>query len=466
MESSLIDYTLMDDTPLGTRVGGWVDSFSETINHWGSWFSGSKPVAPAPEVELQAFHGTIHELPEEQEPLLGGHEETEADWGDDSELPGGDLEYDQIMELEAPPPVFGSEAYIHELERQELIQRHELGIEMQRVPYGANVGVESAELAEAELIEGSEIVAEAVEATSAGLLGGVAVGLIGAAAMIGITIGMNKLLGYLSKKKRVFKEKDDDPWMGYVGYFVIGKIWYPMIVDLVSHDHKIVTLEWKDMTGFTRHTNVKRSSVGVLEGLAKPGSGYNIPDPRVRFLNPPVRFKVPKYPKVVLKSGKIISFPYYKKFRVGTSVLMKDTKKRGMIVRGMIFVPNNEGYNKDGTYDKYRVRVGGTFRYVTPNQFMVKPSVPFKHGAPGKLTRWLPSHITHKNLRKKKLQARRLTKDYIQGRKDIYTRIKKRALIKKTSEKFNTTDLVSKKIIAADKAKKKEAQTLVHCQKM
>ena len=137
-----------------------------------------------------------------------------------------------------------------------------------------------------------------------------------------------------------------------------------------------------------------------------------------------------------------------------------------MIVRGMIFVPNNEGYNKDGTYDKYRVRVGGTFRYVTPNQFMVKPSVPFKHGAPGKLTRWIPSHITPKNLRKKKLQARRLTKDYIQGRKDIYTRIKKRALIKKTSEKFNTTDLVSKKIIAADKAKKKEAQTLVHCQKM
>ena len=31
----------------------------------------------------------------------------------------------------------------------------------------------------------------------------------------------------------------------------------------------------------------------------------------------------------------------------------------GMIVRGMIFAPNNEGYNKDGTYDKYRIRVGG-----------------------------------------------------------------------------------------------------------
>ena len=203
-----------------------------------------------------------------------------------------------------------------------------------------------------------------------------------------------------------------------------------------------------------------------MEGLAKPGSGYNIPDPRVRFLNPPVRFKVPKYPKVVLKSGKTITFPYYKKFPVGTRVLMKDTKKRGMIVRGMIFVPNNEGYNKDGTYDKYRVRVGGSFRYVTPNQFMVKQSVPFKHGAPGKLARWLPSHVTPKNLRKKKLQARRKTKDYIEGRKDAYTRIAKRALIKKTSEKFNTTDLVSKKIIAADKAKKKEAQTIAHCQKM
>ena len=122
MESSLTDFTLMDDTPLGTRVGGWVDSFSETINHWGSWFSGSKPVAPAPEVELQAFHGTIHELPEEQEPLLGGHEETEAEWGDDSELPGGDLDYEQIMELEAPPPPFGSEAYIQGLKRAEMIR--------------------------------------------------------------------------------------------------------------------------------------------------------------------------------------------------------------------------------------------------------------------------------------------------------------------------------------------------------
>ena len=65
--------------------------------------------------------------------------------------------------------------------------------------------------------------------------------------------------------------------MGYVGYFVVGSIWYPMIVDLVSHDHKIVTLEWKDMTGFTRFTNVKRSALNRLEDLAKPGSGYNVP---------------------------------------------------------------------------------------------------------------------------------------------------------------------------------------------
>ena len=63
-----------------------------------------------------------------------------------------------------------------------------------------------------------------------------------------------------------------------------------MIVDLVSHNHKVVTLEWRDMTGFLRHTNVKRD------------------DERIRFLNPPVRFKVPKFPKVVVKNGKTIAF--------------------------------------------------------------------------------------------------------------------------------------------------------------
>ena len=150
--------------------------------------------------------------------------------------------------------------------------------------------------------------------------------------------------------------------MGYVGYFVVGRIWYPMIVDLVSHDHKIITLQWKDMTGFTRFTNVKRSGVGRLEELAKPGSGYNVPDSRVRFLDPPVRFVLPKMPKVILKNGKALTVPYYRQYPVGTSVKMKKFGGEvGMIVRGMIFTPNNPGYNKDGTYDKYRVRVGGDF---------------------------------------------------------------------------------------------------------
>ena len=155
-----------------------------------------------------------------------------------------------------------------------------------------------------ELVEAAEIVAEAVEATSAGLIAGAALGVLGAAALIGITIGVNKLSDYLVKKKRVFKEKDDDPWMGYVGYFVVGRIWYPMIVDLVSHDHKIVTIEWKDMTGFTRFTNVHRSARLQYYDPEKPDVGDNVNDPRVRFLNPIVRFKCRSSQKSFSRMGR------------------------------------------------------------------------------------------------------------------------------------------------------------------
>ena len=101
MESSLVDYTKLEELePLGTTVGGWVDAFRESVN---SWWGGN-----APEVEMQprTFSGQINELPPEEQPLLGGDEE-EAEWGEDSELPGGEEELeelDPIMELEAPPP--------------------------------------------------------------------------------------------------------------------------------------------------------------------------------------------------------------------------------------------------------------------------------------------------------------------------------------------------------------------------
>ena len=63
MESSLTDFHLMKDSePLGETVGGWVDSFSDTVNSWGSWFAGKNPPAPAPEVELHTFSGQINEL--------------------------------------------------------------------------------------------------------------------------------------------------------------------------------------------------------------------------------------------------------------------------------------------------------------------------------------------------------------------------------------------------------------------
>ena len=47
--------------------------------------------------------------------------------------------------------------------------------------------VEDTSVVLAEVAEAGEIVAEAVEATSAGLVGGVALGVLGAAALIGLT---------------------------------------------------------------------------------------------------------------------------------------------------------------------------------------------------------------------------------------------------------------------------------------
>ena len=449
---------------LGKTVGGYVDSFTDSVTSWGNWFSGTKS-APTPEVEMQTFEQGIHELPQPDEELLGGHEgpveEPDAPWGEDSDLPG-ELEpgdFDGIApELEAPPAEFGSPEYIQQLGEREAQMAEEMGLEMGRVEMvelGGEAVVDTGEVM-AEVLEGAEIVAEATEATAAGMLGGAALGALGAAAMIGATIGVTKLLGWLKKKKRVVKEKDDDPWMGYVGYFVIGKIWYPMIVDLVSHDHKFVTLEWKDMTGFTRHTSVNRD------------------DERIRFLNPPVRFTVPKYPKVILAKGKTIQFPYYKKFPVGTGVRMKKTGETGTIVRGMVFVPNNPGYNKDTTYDKYRIRTGRTFIYATPNEFDVKRTGP-KHGAKGKLGRWLPNRLKPKGVRK--AAVRGILKSQV--RKDYYTRIKKRAEANKIRAQRKTTDKISQEIAEAEKAKKvleakegvheakkNESQMLAHCKDM
>ena len=226
MESSLVDYTWLQSSD--ETVGGWVTTLSDTVGGWGRWFAGSNPPAPAPEVELQTFSGQINELPEDQRPLLGGEEEVpDAPWGLDDDLPGGTGELAEfeglgIPDLEAPPPVFGTEAYVQGLKEREMLLRERMGADMGQVEM-VELG-ETEVLESAELFEAAEIVGEAVEATTAGLIGGAALGALGAAALIGATIGTRELLSYLSKKKRVYKEKDDDPWMGYVGYFVVGHL--------------------------------------------------------------------------------------------------------------------------------------------------------------------------------------------------------------------------------------------------
>ena len=63
MESMLSDPLLSKSSlGLGKTVGGYVDSFTDSVTSWGNWFSGTKS-APAPEVEMQTFEQGIHELP-------------------------------------------------------------------------------------------------------------------------------------------------------------------------------------------------------------------------------------------------------------------------------------------------------------------------------------------------------------------------------------------------------------------
>ena len=132
-----------------------------------------------------------------------------------------------------------------------------------------------------------------------------------------------------------------------------------------------------------------------------------------------------------------------------------------MIVRGMIFTPNNLGYNKDGTYDKYRVRIGGDFVYATPSEFLVKRVGP-KHGAKGKLGRWLPNRKKPKGIRKETVLAILNSKE----RDRIYAKKKKAAKIKKIEKERNTTGRIAEKIHNAKKAKEVETKTTIHCKNM
>ena len=119
-------------------VTPWISTFSDTVGRWGSWLSGAGSPAPAPvapQLEMQSFSQGIHELPDSDvRTLQADPDEEEAPWGDDSELPGeleeGDLEGLGIMDLEAPPPPFGSDAYAEHLKAKEMLLRQEMGAEM------------------------------------------------------------------------------------------------------------------------------------------------------------------------------------------------------------------------------------------------------------------------------------------------------------------------------------------------
>ena len=82
--------------------------------------------------------------------------------------------------------------------------------------------------------------------------------------------------------------------------------------------------------------------------------------------------------------------------------------------------------------------------YATPNEFMVKRVGP-KHGAKGKLGRWLPNRLKPKGVRKKEVLAIR----HSGARKEIYAKKTKAAKIKKIEQTRDTTgrlDRMLKKI--------------------
>ena len=179
---SLVDYRLIEkETEWGMR---WMDTITDSVSSFSKWWGGKKTV---PQVEMQTFSGQINEIPEVQQPLLGGHEEVEnAPWGEDSDLPGGPAEFEFEGVLESPPLEFGSEAYIHQLQEREMALRDLMGKDMGDIQM---VDLSTTIEDSAELLETAEIVGEAVEATTAGILGGAALGVLGAAALIGLTIG-------------------------------------------------------------------------------------------------------------------------------------------------------------------------------------------------------------------------------------------------------------------------------------
>ena len=90
------------------ETSSWVKSWTDSVEYW----FGSKPLKPPPQIELVEHTGGIHELPEDNTEMLGGHEDAEAEWGADDDLPGGLEAEDLNLGVKPPPPPWGAEAWV------------------------------------------------------------------------------------------------------------------------------------------------------------------------------------------------------------------------------------------------------------------------------------------------------------------------------------------------------------------
>ena len=208
------------------------------------------------------------------------------------------------------------------------------------------VGLELGEnIAEAEEIalEIGGAVAEAIEVgaelTAGAIVGAVAGGLLSIGAMLGSFFGGKALIAF-AKKRHLNKWDDGDKFQGLVGYLVLGKIWCPMVVDVVDFNHKLV-IKYRDLTGFYRWVVIAHD------------------DERVMFMNPPTNwrstFMALKPQMVLAKSKKLLELNFFKEYPVGTLVRLKNGK-RGTIRRTMVIT--EEGHNKSGEHwDLYRIQL-------------------------------------------------------------------------------------------------------------
>ena len=301
----------------------------------------------------------------EDKPGLGGYEYEGG--GQEIELTEMDTNvFDLDVELGdnmAAEPNFDELPELEQLEGPELgvvenVEAQFVGQVAEDVLLEAEQAEDYVVLARQVALIAAEAAADITEVSVLGVLGSVASGAASAAIMIGMTLAGRYLLRWIAKR-HMDKTSDDDPMTGLVGYFILKNVWYPMRIDIV--EHKKWLLHFKDLTGFWRPYRVK------------------VGDERIHIIKPPRKWPFDHKPLVTI-GKRTVKMNFFPEFPIGTRIKRLDiffidntvppNQREGVITRGMIKSIN--GYNPDGTYDKYEIKVtDGTTVYIPVNRFQV-----------------------------------------------------------------------------------------------